>query len=78
MNARVEALEAIDHEHANKDVLDGITTEKVAAWDAAETNAKAYADGLDGAMDKRVAALEEKEFVLYTDELIIDCGGAEI
>ena len=27
-------------------VLDGITSEKVAAWDAAEQNAKNYVDGL--------------------------------
>lgn len=44
MNTRVEALEAIDHEHENKEVLDGITAEKVSAWDAAEQNAKDYAD----------------------------------
>ena len=36
MNARVEALEAIDHEHSNADVLNGISAEKVAAWDTAE------------------------------------------
>lgn len=60
MNTRVEALEAIDHDHTNKTVLDGITAEKVAAWDAAEQNAKDYADGLDEAMDGRVAALEAK------------------
>lgn len=34
------------HEHTNKTVLDGITSEKVAKWDAAEQNAKDYADGL--------------------------------
>lgn len=44
MNTRVEALEAIDHEHENKTVLDGITADKVTAWDAAEQNAKTYAD----------------------------------
>lgn len=44
MNTRVEALEAIDHDHSNKTVLDGISAEKVAAWDAAEGNAKAYTD----------------------------------
>lgn len=60
MNARVEALEAIDHDHGNKGVLDGITAEKVAAWDAAEQNAKDHADDLDEAMDGRVAALEAK------------------
>ena len=60
MNTRVEALEAIDHDHDNKAVLDDITAEKVAAWDAAEKNAKDHADGLDGAMDVRVKALEAK------------------
>ena len=43
---RVTALEANTHTHINKAVLDTITSEKVAAWDAAEANAKAYADGL--------------------------------
>ena len=60
IESRVEALEAIDHEHANKAVLDGITAENVAAWDAAEGNAKGYADDLDEAMDVRVKALEGK------------------
>lgn len=84
MNTRVEALEAIDHEHANKtlldtytqtednladavakkhehsnfDVLEGITVDKVSAWDAAEGNAKDYADGLNTTMNTRVDALE--------------------
>ena len=63
MNTRVEALEAIDHDHANKGVLDGITAEKVAAWDAAEQNAKDYADDTfvtkDG-FNEFEAAYEEK------------------
>lgn len=59
MNARVEALEAIDHDHDNKDVLDGITAEQVEAWDAAEQNAKDYVDGLNTAMDARVKVVEE-------------------
>lgn len=85
MNTRVEALEAIDHDHANKaeldkfvdgdkaklddavakahvhanaTVLDGISAEKVAAWDASEQNAKDYADGLNTAMTTKVEALE--------------------
>ena len=44
MNAQIVALQESAHTHDNKDVLDGITAEKVAAWDAAETNAKGYAD----------------------------------
>lgn len=84
MSARVDALEAIDHEHANKalldtytqteanladavakkhehanaGVLDAITAAKVQAWDAAEGNAKTYADGLNTAMNTRVETLE--------------------
>lgn len=60
MNTRVEALEAIDHSHANAEELDKITAGSVAKWNAAEQNAKNYADGLDEVMDGRVAALEAK------------------
>lgn len=45
LDGRVKALEDEErHEHANFDVLNGITAEKVAAWDRAEQNAKAYVD----------------------------------
>lgn len=86
LDERIQELEAIDHEHANKALLDtytqteanlkdavdkkhshtnatvlnGITAEKVAAWDAAEGNAKTHANGLNTAMDTRVTALEGK------------------
>lgn len=60
MDGRMQAVEAKKHEHTNKTVLDGITAEKVAAWDAAEQNVKDYADDLDEAMDARVLALEAK------------------
>lgn len=46
------------HEHANKDVLDGIDAAKVSAWDAAEGNAKTYADGLNTAMTTKVDAID--------------------
>lgn len=81
---RLAALEAIDHEHANKElldtytqteadladavakkhdhgnkaVLDGIDATKVAGWDAAEKNAKDYADGLNTAMTGKVDAID--------------------
>ena len=43
MNTRVEALEAIDHDHANKDELDKIADGDVAKWNAAQANAEATA-----------------------------------
>lgn len=39
---RVTTLEGASHTHANKTVLDGITSEKVTVWDAAEQNAMDY------------------------------------
>ena len=83
---RLDALEAVDHEHSNKalldtytqteadladavakkhehsnlSVLEGITSAKVTAWDAAEQNAKTYADGLNTAMTTKVDGIGEK------------------
>lgn len=57
------------HEHTNKTVLDGITSEKVAAWDAAEQNAKDYADGLADDYDAAGAANQAlADAKAYTDE----------
>ena len=44
MDARVAEVEDKKHSHDNKAVLDGIDADKVVAWDAAEQNAKDYAD----------------------------------
>lgn len=44
MNTRVEALEAIDHEHANKAELDLIASGDKAKWDAAEAKAHEHAN----------------------------------
>lgn len=92
MNTRVEALEAIDHEHGNKTLLDtytqteanladavakkhehsnltvleGITSDKVTAWDAAEGNAKTYADGLNTTMQSTVDGISSKVTALET------------
>ena len=45
MNTRVEALEAIDHDHSNKAELDKIADGDVAKWNAAQANAEATAAG---------------------------------
>lgn len=42
--ARIVVVEGKAHEHANLEILNGITAEKVAAWDASEQNAKDYVD----------------------------------
>lgn len=58
LKEKVNAAAEGNHSHSNKTVLDGITAEKVSAWDNAEKNAKDYVDGKDGAMNTRVEALE--------------------
>jgi hypothetical protein len=55
---KVNAAAEGNHSHSNKGVLDGITAEKVAAWDAAEGNAKTHANDLNTAMDTRMQAVE--------------------
>ena len=60
LKAKIDASTSANHSHDNKDVLDGISAEKVAAWDASEQNANKYADGLDKAMGTRMTAAEGK------------------
>lgn len=59
LKAKVNAAAEGNHSHANKTVLDGITSEKVAAWDAAEQNAKNYVNGLVASNDEVTAICTE-------------------
>ena len=59
-NENIKDAVAKKHSHANADVIDGITAEDVAAWDAAESNAKTYADGLNKIMNDKVTAIDGK------------------
>ena len=74
IDGRIDALEVLSgqsHTHLNKEVLNGITTEKVAAWDAAEQNAKDYADSLAVNYDaKGAAASAETAAKAYADTLV--------
>ena len=74
IDGRIDALEVLSgqsHTHLNKEVLDGITVDKVAAWDAAEQNAKNYADGLAVNYDvKGAAASAETAAKDYADKLV--------
>lgn len=55
---KVNASAEGNHSHANKEELDKIAVGDKAKWDAAEQNAKDYADGLNEAMDGRMQAVE--------------------
>lgn len=59
LKEKVNAAAEGNHSHANKTVLDGITAEKVAAWDAAEQNAKNYVDGMVATTDEVTAMCTE-------------------
>ena len=75
MGGRVDVLETSSHTHGNKNVLDGITAEKVKDWDAAKANAissaKTYADSLNTAMDSRVDVLEASSHT-HTNKTVLD------
>ena len=59
------------HTHTNKTILDAIDQDKVDAWDAAEQNAKDYADGLNTAMDTRVKAVEDDKHT-HANKTVLD------
>lgn len=59
LKEKVNAAAEGNHSHSNKAVLDGITAEKVAAWDAAEQNAKNYVDGMVASTDEVTAMCAE-------------------
>lgn len=59
LKEKVNAAAEGNHSHSNKTVLDGITADKVAAWDAAEQNAKDYVDGLVATNDEVTAMCTE-------------------
>lgn len=76
LKAKVNAAAEGNHSHSNKTVLDGISAEKVAAWDAAEQNAKGHADGLNSAMDSRMQAVEAVKHT-HTNKTVLDGISAE-
>lgn len=63
MSDRVDALEAIDHDHSNKDVLDGITAEKVTGWDNASAKVHEHSNlsVLEGITSDKVSAWDKAE-----------------
>lgn len=63
MNTRVEALEAIDHDHANKAELDLIASGDKAKWDAAAGKAHEHSNlsVLEGITDAKVSAWDAAE-----------------
>ena len=75
MNAQIIALQESAHTHENKGVLDGITADKVAAWDAAEANAKGYTDGEIAKLSDVYAPKSEFEEVQKKVEDITSTGG---
>ena len=82
MNARVEALEAIDHEHENKTVLDGITATKVADWDDAvakehEHTNKTVLDGITAENVTTWNAVTSKAAQTDLDDAVTRIGTAE-
>jgi hypothetical protein len=72
---RVVALEAVDHDHSNKTVLDGIEETDVAAWDAKVDDVTAAADsGLKATRTGNTVAIEIDDSLTF----IFDCGNSGV
>lgn len=69
---RIVELEKVDHDHSNKTVLDGISAEKVAAWDKVSEKAN----------DADLAAIAKTgstdDLVQGTMTLVFDCGTSAV
>jgi len=68
--ARIVVLEGVSHSHENKTVLDGITAEKVAAWDAAESKANEYTNEQIAAVNQTIGTVEEGKSVVEMLEAV--------
>ena len=88
---RLQIVEIVQHSHTNKDVLDGITTEKVTLWDGANAytdteiaklaeqslkDAKEYADSLADNYDAKGSAEQSlKDAKEYADSTFVTKEG---
>lgn len=71
LTQRVVDLEAVDHDHGNKTVLDGITADQVAAWDVAvQTVTAAAGSGLTATKTGTDVVIAFDDSVTF----IFDCG----
>ena len=71
VEGRADALEAKAHEHANKDVLDGIEAADITAWDAKVDGVTAAADsGLKATRTGNDIAIEIDDTLTW----VFDCG----
>lgn len=77
LHADVQAEIAKAHEHSNKTELDKVADGDVAKWNAAEQNAKDYADGLNTAMDTRMQAVEGAKHT-HDNKAVLDGITAEM
>ena len=57
--AQIVAIENAKHTHDNKDAIDGVTAEKIVAWDSSLADSKAYTDEQIEAVEKVVATKAE-------------------
>lgn len=70
---RVVELEKVDHDHGNKTVLDGISAEKVATWDAAVQTVTA-GTGLKATKTGTEVAVDFDDTITF----IFDCGNSGV
>lgn len=80
LDAAVQTEIGKAHTHTNKTVLDGISAEKVSAWDSAEQNAKTYSDEqltgtITGLASQAVVSSDEADGSFYALSNITQASG---
>ena len=67
------------HEHTNKAILDGITAEKVSAWDAAQANVLENVAGVTGSITDKtftVTGVSTDLLTQGTNAIVFNCGNS--
>ena len=81
INKRLEGFLENIQQPDNKDVLDGIDSEKVAAWDAAQANVLENIAGVEGSIaDKTftVSGVSTDLLKQGSETLIFNCGNSQV
>ena len=74
----IAALEETAHSHENKTVLDGITEDKVTAWDAAIQAGNGIEVSTDDAGKVTVSNVSTDLLKTGANELVLECGGSGV
>lgn len=84
LQSQIDALSEASHTHDNKDVLDGISSEKVVGWDSSLSEAKSYTDvakdELSEIINGVITSYGEADSAIYEriNEVVLDLSAEDV